>query len=47
MTLKHDWLKKRISDLMESINIENIVLGGEGNLIISHIVSAGVQMVYA
>ena len=42
------WLtKKRLSRLIEKINVENIILGGEDNLIINHVVSAGVGMIYA
>ena len=42
------WLvKKRLSNLTERINIVNIILGGDDNLIINHVVSAGVQMIYA
>ena len=42
------WLnEKRLSNFTERINIENIILGGEDNMIINHVVSAGVQMIYA
>ena len=41
------WLiGKRLSRLSEKINIVNIILGGEDNLIINHIVSVGVYMIY-
>ena len=42
------WLRrKRFTRLTEKIGIENIILGGEENLIVNHVVSVGVHMIYA